>query len=190
MGLAEVRKSIVRSKHEEAEIVLKRAREEAESIIKATNDRIAAERTAFDEQTAVLLDNMEKRESAVARAKAKAFVLEAKRKAIDETFAEASQMLEAMEGEEREAFVTRLCEIAAEEIVIGSVRAAEKDLRTVAAALPKAKVAADSAINGGLVATDPQGQVSVDLTFARIIAQVYDKELLYVSEMLFGGNRR
>ena len=186
MGLAEVRRAITKTAHADAETVLERARAEAAEMIRVTNGRIATERATFDKQTSVMLDVMERRETAAAHAQSKARILEAKRRAVDATFAGASDELDMLSGDERARFIATLCERVKDEIIVARIRAAPTDIPVIGRAFPQAHVLADNAIHGGFVATNAEGTVSVDLTFAAILADVHDRELLPVSAILFG----
>lgn len=190
MSLDKVRAAITRSALKEAEAILAQARAEADAIVRSAKDKVAAERVAFDTETRSILELQERRSTSEANARAKATVLDAKRRALDAVYDAARERLTHLGGEERRELVTALCRDAQRDGVTARIRAAPVDVATVVRALPDAAVVADASITGGLVASNADGTVHVDRTFETILAEAYERELLAVSRILFGAGGR
>lgn len=195
MGLAEVRAAITRNAQAQAEAILTQARADAAAIVKTAQERITTEQAVFDSETAVMVDILERRAMSSANARAKGVVLDAKRRALDATVEAARQALAELSGARREALLERLCEEVVADGVTARFRAAAQDVKTLVRVFPKATVVADPSIRGGFIASTDDGSIAVNQTFDRLLASVYEQELLAVSQTLFedkppksGGN--
>jgi len=188
MGLAEVRAAITRNAVKEAEAILAQARIESEAIVRAAKERVKAERAAFDTETAAIIEILERRATSEANARAKAVILNAKRRALEQVYAAARENLTHLGGPQRSALITSLCASVKSDGIVARVRAAPHDATAIAKALPDAAVAIDENISGGFVATSADGSIAVDRTFDTILADTYEKELVNVSRILFGTN--
>jgi len=189
MGLAEVRKAVTKNAEAEAEAILVTARAEADEILRSARERITAERAAFDAETKKMLEILGRREMSAANAQSKAIILDAKRSAVNDAFAAARQALMNLDGRERDELLAMLADRAREEVEIARIRAAPRDVQALVRLFPNASCLADATISGGFIATDGDGRIAVDVTFDTLLADVHDKELLPVSEILFGQHR-
>lgn len=190
MSLDKVRAAVTKNAVAEAEAILVQARTEASAIVNAAKEKVAAERLSFDAETASILDIQERRSTSEANARAKATVLDAKRRALDATYATARERLVHLGGDERQSLIASLCRDVARDGVTARVRAAPVDVAIVVRELPNAAVVADTTIMGGLIASNADGTVLVDRTFDTVLAETYERELLAVSRILFGEEKR
>ena len=181
MGLETVKDEIINSAKEQSNSSISEARKEANRIIKEAEKKIEGMREKSEAETKKLMDTIKRQELASAELENKKILLEAKKRIIENVFAEARKKLENLDDRGREAILKKLLEKSKNEIEVANIYCNKKDSKFL-----KGFNVATIDISGGLIAENKERTIRVDYGFETMLQSIKENELQSISKALFG----
>ncbi|MBI2139607.1 hypothetical protein HYU14_01675 [Candidatus Woesearchaeota archaeon] len=189
MGLENVRVEILASARKEAEAVIAKANAEVSEIAKRVKQEIDAEKEKSAAKMDAELKLLRENDLSKARLEARKTVLHMKSRLIEEVFAKAKKELEHSGKEARKKHLAWLLSKAKEEMSIRYIELNRHDIGLLQSGEMGGIEAKESKIIGGLIAHNAEGTLSLELSYEACLADVREKSVGDIAEILFGGGR-
>lgn len=182
MNAEELASSIIAEARRKASAVEQQMLGELQNIERQTELTLREKRKLMNEQTLRIEEQLRRRAESRLQRESSLGLLKCKRDLIDEVFAEASGELRKLSGSARQKILKKLWDRAAQEMKIGSVDVARKDLAFVKK-LAKINEITDGI--GGFVVKSKDGVISMDLTFETLLVQIKELHVQEIAALLF-----
>ncbi|MBN1386623.1 hypothetical protein JW968_06670 [Candidatus Woesearchaeota archaeon] len=180
MGLEKVKKDILEKAKKRAQDILKDAEKEAEAIRQKARSDVMDSRRRSKQEVLKVCEIMEKKELSSAEFDSKKDYLDKKKEMIDLVFAEAMAELAALKGKERKDILQKLIDRAKKKVDIGRIYANKDDLKLISGFDTE-----ERKIDGGIIVEDREGNVTIDLTFETLLADVQERNIQKMAQSLF-----
>lgn len=182
MGLKEVKHHIVEEAKQKAKLLLNEAGMEAKHIQQQTAQQLKEYREQQKLHAEQLVAVAGRKELASAEFEGKCQILDRKRAIIESVVQETRKALRNMPAEKRARILRELLQRAQRELDVHLVEVNQDDVSLLHA--PSVIVKAGS-MNGGLVAENKSGTMSIDFSFDTLLEQAKQQHLKEISEVLF-----
>jgi len=176
MGLEEVKKSIMESATQQAEVILEQASKEAAKIEKEARDKAKELEKKSNLDIEASEKNLEKLKLSSVEGKAKHMVLERKKKLIDIAFEDAKA--QAIRQTQKKRYLQVLIEKAQKELEVKTVYCSKSDVSSV-----KGEVSDE--ISAGIIAENEQKTIRLDYSYDTIFDMLKSDLLQDVAGILF-----
>lgn len=179
MALEELKQDILQQAKLEAKRLEEETLHELSEKDKHISDEVTRIADSHDKELQRELALAKRTKSAQTTAVAEQMVLDKKAEIIDAAFAEAKKKLK----NKNKTLLAKLFKQAQKDITVHTVYCAKKDVSHFSGA--SATVKATPTIEGGFIAENKDGSISVDYTYDTLLARVKDRNLHNVTEVLF-----
>ncbi|MBI1969690.1 hypothetical protein HYS48_03260 [Candidatus Woesearchaeota archaeon] len=184
MGLEEVKKEILEKADQEARRILEEGKREAAAVLQKAKEKATEEEKVAKEETAKILEGIERQELSMARFEAKKILLDKKKEVLEAAFAEAGEKLKRLDAKSREKYTHALLERAKEAMQVAVVHGREEDKATIQKMKSVQYKKRD--ILGGIIAENAAGDVSEDYSFEELLREIREKYIEEIARTLFG----
>ena len=180
MGLETVKDEILSNANKQAGFVIAEAKKEADRILKEAEKKAELMKEHAEARTKKRIELMKKQELTSAELDNRKMLLEAKKQAVENVFAEARARIEKLDDAQREAHLKKLFDKIKKDIEPVHIYCSKRDH-------PLLKAKAETAgIIGGLIAENNDKTVRVDYSFETLLQSVKDNEMQEINKILFG----
>ncbi len=177
MSIETVVQEIISEAEEKSKKIIENAKKEAEKIKHEYQEKSEILRKEMEEETEEIIKKIEIKEIANAKLECKRKVAEAKNKIIKEVFQEIDQILEKMEGKQRQNLVKKLANSCKREMKnVKKILCCEKDIDLIKKEFPKANIDKIEC-KGGFIALSSDETEMYDARFENFTS-LYKKEIL------------
>ncbi|MBI3034699.1 hypothetical protein HYY71_00105 [Candidatus Woesearchaeota archaeon] len=180
MGLEAVKEEILNSAKEQANSLIAEGRKEASRIARETEKKIEEMQSRSEAEIKKALDMIKRQESASAELDSRKMLLEARKQAIENVFAEARKSLERLDDKKKEFIMKSLLEKAKKEIEVAKIYCSKKDARFV-----RGMDVAAAGMIGGIIAENSEGTIRIDYSFDTMLQSIKEGELQSINKTLF-----
>ena len=185
MGLEDVKKEIIDQAKRESSELISKAKVEAKDILQNANKEVKEYGEEASANTKKLLDSLERKMLASARADAQRTVHQVKEEMIAKVLEEAKIELNKLPESKREEFLSSLLSKAKQEIEDDTILVNEND-KSLLPEISEGITVKQVEISGGLIAQTEDGKISVDLSVEEQLEMVRSEKLVEISQTLFG----
>ncbi len=182
MGLDEVRKQIIEEAEQQTRLLLQDAHTESARIMSEAERGIKQYEKELRANAEKLIVTAERKELAAAEFEGKRMLLDKKKEMINKVIEEAKKELKHLHAEQRKAAVTKLLNMAKQEIEVKKVYINERDISYIK---EKGIVTKEREMLGGLIAETSDGKISVDFSFETLLDEIKQTHLQQLSGVLF-----
>ena len=183
MALENVVEEILSQAENESKEIISRGEADAKVILDAARKQAREKASAFDEETGMLAEEMEKTEFSSLNIAFNRQMLEVKKQAIDSLFAQVMQKVSEMSSSERSRLVDSMLEKADKELgSIGVVWCSDEDKGIVSKKGYNVKLL-DTV--GGIIAENKDGSVRSNYTFEVLLNRMKEEMLNEVAKKIF-----
>ncbi len=184
MGLEEVVKEILTTAENKAKEIRKDAKKQAESIIKNAEMEIEELKKRWEEENRKIEGEIRKKRMASAKLEASKLLMDAKREIIQDVMDSLLKKLISMDRREKEKLIRSLAELAKEEIEVTTVYCNKQEEKIIAKYFKDAKIK-HTDCEGGFIAENKDGSISVDMRYKTLIEKVRKDIIKEVGSRLF-----
>ncbi|HLC74873.1 MAG TPA: V-type ATP synthase subunit E family protein [Candidatus Nanoarchaeia archaeon] len=182
MGIAEVKKQIVEEAQQQAKLVLSDAHAEVKRIEHQTAQQLKDYEKQLKDNAERMIAAAKRKEIAAAEFEGKRMLLDSKKEMIEKAVANVEKHLSELPQAERKKMLVQLLKCAARELDVKTVYLNKDDVSLVTE--KGIDVRADP-IEGGMLAENSDGTISIDLSFKTLLEQAKQEHLQQLSEVLF-----
>ena len=178
MGLEEVKAEINEKAERESKKLISEAKKEADQIRQESKNRIKEYKEKREVATKKTLDNMEKLALTETDLEIQKRKFQAKKEIIDGVFDLAIQRLS--KSKKKKDYIQKLLKKAKSELNVKKIYCNKNDSANFKGV--KVEIAL---VNGGFIAENANGTISVDYTFGTLMDDIKEKKLSEVAGLLF-----
>lgn len=185
MALANVTQEISKTADEKVAALKAESDAEIAKIQADAEAKIAELKEKEDKRLKDEIDRLNRQEMSSAELESKKIVLAKKKEIMSEAYESMLEQLESAPAETKLAQYKSMVE-KAKQIIDNPKALMSADDSFTAEELGVSSVAADPRISGGLILQSEDGTVEVDMQYATLLQEIWDREIKAVSDILFG----
>lgn len=184
-GLEKIREKVMLDSEARVSEILRLARGQAEKVQKEAQERLALESEKFNEESALLREQDERRLASEINMERRRIDLQAKNRLLDELKVQAAERLASLSREEKLRFYADLLDEAEDGDVL-LLAEADRDLADeLLGKTDKKLTLSEQTLNarGGLALQ--RGRLRISLSFEEILAAAVEKNITVLAELLY-----
>lgn len=185
MGLEKVKDEILDKAKKDAEQIIRKAKEEEMLIIKEAEQKIKDMMEAAEQEISKLLETMKSKEMASIQLESKKMLLEAKKEAINQVFADVRKKFKALSNKKKEQYIKKLLDKAKTEINVKHIYCSKEDSKFVKDLLKSGVEVNEVAILGGIIVENEDKSMRVDYSYETLLNNVKEVYLQDIAKILF-----
>lgn len=184
MTLDDVVDEVIRKSNEDAKSIKKEGKDEALEILKKAKSKAMKIEKKILDDASIVIEAMNKKETASTKLQAKRVELDAKKEVIDKVFDSMNERVQKLDEKTKNKIYDKMIKRAVYEMDVKYVYVNKNDINLIKS-ISKDFVVKEAEILGGIIIENKEQNVRIDNTFDSILEETRDDCLKEVSEILF-----